>query len=133
MAVDDDANILVADIGNNRIQKFTPDGKFITAVGKRGNEQLEFFGARGVAIHPLSRKVYIADQSNHRIQILNPDLTFTGSFGSPGSDNGQFDYPSNVAFDSTGNVYVTDTGNHCIQVFTSEGRFMRKFELTNVH
>ena len=68
----------------------------------------------GVAIHPHSKKVYIADNNNHHIQILNPDLSFSSSFGSLGSDNGQFYNPYDVAFDSTGNVYVADFNNHCI-------------------
>ena len=33
-----------------------------------------------------------------------------------------------MAFDSTGNVYVADGGNHCIQVLSTEGSFLLKFE-----
>ena len=127
VAVDDDGNILVADTYNNRIQKLTLYGKFITAVGKEGREPLEFRYPISVAFHPKSKKLYVADYSNHRIQILNSDLTFSSSFGSEGSDNGQFQCPWDVTCDSTGNVYVADRSNHRIQVFTAEGRFLRKF------
>ena len=125
MAVDDGGNILVVGRSNDRIQKFTSDGKFITAVGKEGNKPLEFSYPFGIAIHPLNKKVYVPD--SHRIQILNPDLTFSSSFGSCGSDNGQFQNPLDVAFDSTGNVYVADVNNHRIQVFTAEGEYVRQF------
>ena len=47
------------------------------------------------------------------------DLTFFSSFGSQGSGNGQFNYPWDIAFDSTGNVYVADSFGYCIQVYTS--------------
>ena len=127
VAVDDDRNIFVTDGCSDCIQKFTPDGRFITAVGKQGNKPLEFSVPRGIAIHPLNKKVYIVDYNNHRLQILNPDLTFFGSFGDRGSDSGQFQFPSDVAFDSTGNVYVADTDNHRIQVFTAGGGYLRKF------
>ena len=127
VAVDDGGNILVVDKDNNRIQKFTSDGKFITAVGRKGNKPLEFDRPMGIAIHPLNKKVYVTESSNHRIQILNSDLTFSSTLGSFGSDNGQFQDPWDVAFDSTGNVYVADSANHCIQVFTAEGDFLRKF------
>ena len=127
VAVDDDGNILVVEDFTHRIQKFTPDGKFITSVGKKGSNPLEFNEPMGIAIHPLNKKVYIVDYSNHRVQILNPDLTFSSTFGSLGSGNGQFQRPWDVAFDSTGNVYVADTGNHRIQVFTAEGKFLMKF------
>ena len=127
VAVDDGGNILVVDGDNHRIHKFTSDGKFITAVGKRGNKPLEFSSPVGIAIHPLNKKVYVLDNVNSRIQILNPDLTFSSCFGSRGSDNGQFKFPWDVAFDSTGNVYAADAGNHRIQVFTAEGEYLRKF------
>ena len=127
VTVDADDNILVVDYNNRRIQKFSSDGNFITAVGKQGNKPLEFNCVIGIGIHPHTSKVYVADSWNHRIQILNPDLTFSSSFGSRGSDNGQFQYPFDVAFDSTGNVYVADHDNYCIQVFTAGSQFLRKF------
>ena len=99
-------------------------GKFLTAVGQRGNKHLEFSNPVGVTINHRNRKVYICDRSNHRIQILNADLTFSSSFGNRGR---QFTYPWDVAFDCTGNVYLTDSGGCCIQVFTAEGKFLRKF------
>ena len=116
MAVDDDGNIYVADGCNHRIQKFTPDGNLITAVGRKGREELQFNFPIGGTIHPLNMKMYVADHNNNRIHILNPDLTFSSSFGSYGGVNGQFDHPIDVAFDSTGNVYVADHHNNRIQV-----------------
>ena len=124
--VDNDGSILVVD-NNYRIQKFSSDGKFITAVGKKGDKKLEFDRPCGIGIHPHNGKIYVADQRNHRIQILNPDLTFSSSFGSCGSLDGQFQCPLDVAFDNIGNVYVADASNHCIQGFTAEGKFLLKF------
>jgi sugar lactone lactonase YvrE len=59
------------------------------------------------------------------ITIPNPNLTFSSKFDC--SDYGEFNEPSDVAFDSTGNVYVTDTCNHRIPVFTAEGKYLRQF------
>ena len=127
VAVDDDGNIYVADGHNHCIQKFSPDGNFVMAVGKKGKEKLRFNVPKGGTIHPLNKKMYVADRSNHRIQILNPDLTFSSSFGSRGGGSGQFNRPSDVAFDSNGNVYVADYHNDRIQVFTAAGQFVREF------
>ena len=130
VAVDDDGNILVGEIGNFRIQKFTSSGRFVAARTldtKLGlSKPIEPIG---VAINPNNKKLYVADKNNHRIRVLNPDLYnyYSSTFGSQGSDNGQFQAPWDLACDSIGNVYVADSENNCIQVFTSEGRFLRKF------
>ena len=128
VAVDGDSNVLVVDRDNHCIQKFTGAGEFVTAVGQNGRKHLEFSFPSGIAINHMNRKVYICDQNNHRIHILNADLTFFKSFGSYGNGDGQFNWPWDATFDSTGNVYVADWGRDCIQVFTAEGNFLRKFE-----
>ena len=128
VTVDDDGNILVADSGNHRIQKFTSDNKYITSVGSRGSNHLQFdHPIISVAISPITKKIVISEWDNHRVQILNPDLTFYSSIGSKGRGNGQFYRPHDTAFDSAGNIYVTDSSNDRIQVFNPEGQFLRQF------
>jgi DNA-binding beta-propeller fold protein YncE len=127
VAVDDDGNILVADTSNYRIQKFTSDNKHITSVGSRGSKHLQFGYPLNVIISPITKKIVISEWDNSRIQILNPDLTFHSSIGSSGSGNGQFNGPHATAFDSAGNMYVTDAVNGRIQVFNPEGEFLRQF------
>src|SRR5688572_17979175 len=48
-------------------------------------------------------------------------------WGTEGTENGQFKVPHSMAFDSEGNIYVTDTNNHRIQKFTSDGKFITKW------
>ena len=119
---DSAGNILVADEGRSRIQKFTVNGTFLTAVGgKFGSGDLEFKNPIGIGFNHKNKKVYVCERWGHRVQVLNEDLTFSSSF------EGQFMFPWDVAFDSTGNVYIADTEYHCIHVFTAEGWFLRKF------
>ena len=127
IAFDRAGNILVTDLGSHSIKKFTPEGKFLTAIGKKGSKILEFKYPAGIRVNYTNKKVYVSDQRNRRIQILNEDLTFSSCFGSQGSGDGQFNFPSDIGFDCTGNVYIADSKNHCIQVFTPEGGFMKKF------
>ena len=124
VAVDSDGNILVVDWGNSFIQKFTSGGQFIAAVGTEGVKPLQFNQPLDIGINPRNNKIYVCDNLNNRFQILNSDLTFSSSHG---SGDGRRMYPWSVAFDSTGNVYVADHKNDCIQVFTEEGQFLRKF------
>ena len=68
------------------------------------------------------------DVCNSSIPIaLHTTLTTARSFGKGGSGKGQFDSPYDIACDSTGKVYVADTINRRVQVFTPEGSFLRMF------
>jgi len=74
-----------------------------------------------------SGNVYVADQVNHRIRKITPAgvlSTFAGSTASSGNGIGntaQFNGPTGVAVDSSGNVYVGDTNNHLIRKITPAG------------
>ena len=130
VAVDNDDNIYVVDRNNHRIQKFTAGGQFIASVGSNGNQPHQFTNPDGIGFNKMNKKLYICDQSNHRVQILNTDLTFHASFGSRGSANAQFQNCLYAAFDSGGNVYITDYYNNRVQVFTPEGEFLREIKAT---
>ena len=125
VAVDGEGNILVVDSGNHCIQKFTPEGQFLASVGTRGHGQLQFESPIGIVVNVGNGKSYVTD--GNRIQVLNSDLTFSSTFGKYGDGKGHFKYPTGIACDNTGEVYVADTNNHHIQVFTAEGKFVRMF------
>ena len=130
IAIDSAGNILVADGANNHIQKFTAEGVFLKVVGRRGNGNLEFDYPLGIGINQKDNKVYVCDRWNHRVQILNEDLTFCSTITGTDKccwDDGYFKFPWDVAFDSIGNIYIADSWNNCIQVFTPEGIFLRRF------
>ena len=54
-------------------------------------------------------------------------------WGAEGSDNGQFIYPSGIALDGSGNVYIADRGNNRIQVFTGTGEFVRTWNMSGTN
>jgi hypothetical protein len=53
--------------------------------------------------------------------------TFDSKFGTNGTGDGQLKNPHDLAFDAQGNIYVSDTQNHRIQVFDSSGAYVSKF------
>ena len=70
---------------------------------------------------------YISDgYINSRIAKVDKDGNWLKSWGEPGNKPGQFDTPHSIAVDAQDNVYVADRGNHRIQVFDSNGKFLRQ-------
>ena len=86
---------------NDRIVKFSTDGKFITAWGKHGKGPGEFDTSHGIALDSTGR-VYVADRANNRIQIFEPDGKFVAEWK-------QFGRPSDVAIDKNDMIYVADS------------------------
>jgi DNA-binding beta-propeller fold protein YncE len=138
VATDGAGNVYVADHGNNRVQKFSPDGHFIAKWGRNGGDGSagtgngEFHLPRGLAVDRAG-DVFVADKSNNRIQEFTSDGHFTrrwgrnGGDGSPGTGNGEFRIPYSIAVDPSGRVYVADTGNNRIQAFTPAGMFVARW------
>ena len=131
IAIDNSGNVYVVDNGNNRIQKFDANGRFIRKWGEYGSSDGQFEYPEGIAIDS-SGNVYVADTYNHRIQKFDPNGNFITKWGSYGSGDGQFIWPKGVAVNFAGDVYVgedyiADSGNHRIQKFDANGRFIRKW------
>jgi len=116
VAVASDGSVYVADSGNNRIQKFTADGVFVSKWGTGG-------GPIGVAV-ASDGSVYVSDNDNHRIQKFTSAGVFVSKWGTFGSGDGQFNHPMGVAVGSDGSVYVADSENKRIQKFTADGVFV---------
>ena len=118
-------NVYVADTDNDRIQKFTSDGTFITKWGSEGTGNGQFYYPSDVATDAAGN-VYVVERGA-RIQKFTSDGAFIAKWGSSGSTDGHFVGPEGIATDAIGNVYVADTLNQRIQKFTSDGDFLTKW------
>jgi sugar lactone lactonase YvrE len=117
--------VFVADTRNDRIQVWSPDlsGVVTTFVGSAG---FALNWPEGIALDEPNNRLVVADTKNHRVVLLdlNPvtgALTGNSSFGVQGSGLLEFSQPFGVAVDSSGNIYVADTYNHRVQLFSSSG------------
>jgi DNA-binding beta-propeller fold protein YncE len=120
LAVDSHDDVVVSDGLNNRILKFSPEGKLLAKWGSAGTGEGQFNMPWGVGVDG-GDNVYVADWRNDRVQKFSPDGKYLASFGSSGSDTGQLKRPADVAVDSDGNVYVADWGNERVSVFEADG------------
>lgn len=89
------------DDANNRIVKFSRDGKFIKAWGKTGYAPGEFRMPHSIAIDTRGR-VFVADRGNNRVQIFDQEGNFLTQWT-------QFGRPSGITFDAHDRIYVTDS------------------------
>ena len=63
----------MSDRGNDRIQVFDPQGRFLRKWGIRGSGDGEFIQPQGLAIDSYG-DVYVSDQGNHRILVFKPTV-----------------------------------------------------------
>ncbi|HNM78320.1 MAG TPA: 6-bladed beta-propeller, partial [Tepidiformaceae bacterium] len=124
-------NLYVIDSGTKKLQKFDPQGNFIAAVDIRvkANDASEQSQPWGLAVAP-GGEVVVADTFGWRIRVFDRDLKPIATFGQPPDTTkkpGPFDLfgPRDAAIDSEGHIWVTDTGNDRIQVFTMQGEFVK--------
>lgn len=134
IAVDEAGTLYVADSGNGRIRKITPDGQVSTlAGGERGfangrGDTARFNGISGLTLDEAGT-LYVAEADGERVRLISPEgvvSTLAGN-GEVGFRDGlavdaQFHGPTDVALDIDGNVYTADLGNHSIRLITPNGQ-----------
>ena len=116
IATDREGNVYIADFCNHRIQVFTVDGAYLRQFGKKGEGEGELKYPASIAIDSGRNVVYVAEYGNDRVSIFSTDGVFIKSFGSNGP--AQFHSPRGIAVDKKGAVYVCDTDNNRIQIFS---------------
>jgi sugar lactone lactonase YvrE len=133
VAVAPDWTAYVADFGNDRIRKVGSDGRVSTLAGgpqgfADGNgAEARFNGPNAVALGP-DGALYVADAGNARIRRVTPEGAVTtiagdgvrGVVDGPGP-RARFVYPTGLAFDPEGNLYVVDRWAHTVRKVDPEG------------
>jgi streptogramin lyase len=145
--IDKDDNIWAIDKGSDMIVKFNQAGKVMMVFGRR-KESADHETAAWENVDPplaavdgLFRQptdvawdtdgnIYISDgYVNSRVAKYDRNGDWVKSWGEKGTAPGQFRLPHAIAIDRNNNVYVGDRSNRRIQVFDTEGRFLRMFTI----
>jgi hypothetical protein len=142
--VDPADNIWVTDKGSDMVIKFDPDGRVLMVFGRKQEASDEETGPLKHPKPPLPAEdgrfrqvtdvafdkqgnTFISDgYINSRVAKVDKDGNWLKSWGDRGKGPGQFNTPHSIVTDANGNVYVADRGNHRIQVFDGDGKFLRQ-------
>jgi len=118
----DDSFFLVDRVA--RVQHIDRDGNFLNA-WQMPDSQLG--KPVGISVGP-DGNVYIPDTHYHRVMVYSPKGELLRKWGSLGKDKGQFIYPTDVAFDEQGRIFVSEYGDHDrVQVFDNAGNYLFEF------
>jgi uncharacterized protein (TIGR03437 family) len=135
VAVDGKGNVYIADSENHRIRMVTPAG-IITTVAGNGTGGFSGDGGPATAAQ-LNRPwdvavdsvgdIYIADYNNSRIRLVNTAGIITTIAGGSGpgwtgdggpSTKAMLNFPTGVALDTNGDLYIADSSNNVIRLMT---------------
>lgn len=123
LAFDERGRLFVADADLDLVLCFDEREDVVLALGTQEGMR----NPVGLAIDKHRRRLYVADSHLHQVLVYSTGGQFLGAWGSRGSEEGQFNFPTNVALGAEGNVYVVDTGNFRVQIFDPEGRLLSSF------
>ncbi len=121
LALDQDGNLYVADTWNQRIQVFSPDLNGISQVFLRKWDVEGWYGQsldnKPYLTVGADGYIYTSDPELSRIIVYTPDGTVAGVWGKEGADLSSLYFPTGLAADPQGGIWVADTKNNRILFF----------------
>jgi len=124
LSVGPDGNVYIADTHYARVAVYSPNGKFLKDWGSFGREPGQFIYPTDVAFDKAGN-IYVSEYGdNDRIQVFDPNtLKVLRTIGKFGQGDGEFARPQSMVIDDD-ILYVTDSCNHRISVFSINGTFL---------
>lgn len=122
ITIDADGTKYLTDTGRKQVLVYDRNDKYVTAFGIEGD-----FKPSDVAIS--GNHLYVSDLARHQIVVLDKASgAIIRRFGKVGSKEGELFFPTNLAMSpDKKNIYISDTGNFRIQVFSTKGKYIRTF------
>ena len=129
LSFDRDGNLMVADTHYFQVLIYSPQGKLLRTLGGKKGEKPGEFGFVTGAAQDSQGNLYVSEYGEYdRIQKFMPDgRRCLLQWGGHGSAPGQFVRPQKIVFDADDHLWVTDAGNHRIQVFDTAGKLLKSW------
>lgn len=119
IAIGRNDEVYTAELRNERVQRFTSEGKFLSTFPVQPH-------AGGLAVD-AEGNVYVAHWNSNKVAAYSPTGELLREWGQKGTGDGEFRLPGSIAIGPDGLLYVPDQGNSRVQKFTREGKFVGKW------
>jgi ABC-type Fe3+ transport system permease subunit/DNA-binding beta-propeller fold protein YncE len=128
MCRDRDGNIVLVEPHYSRVNHFTPEGKLAAQWGVHGTNMGELGMPRGAVVNARG-EIYVCEYTlSERVQHFTAHgEKCLGSFGQLGDGPGEFSRAEGLGIDGEGRIYVADSCNHRVEIFSGEGKFLRAY------
>jgi tripartite motif-containing protein 71 len=136
VATDASGNVWVTSPDFYTLQEFDSSGKFVTmvcmaSVGANNCPAATPFNVQpqGIGIDATGN-IYVSNVdpfTGFNVIKFDKSGAYVATIGSTGSGNGQFNLSDGIVFDSSGNMYVVDSGNHRVEQFDANGNYVSTF------
>jgi DNA-binding beta-propeller fold protein YncE len=127
MIPDNEGNVIVVEPHNNRLNYHGPTGKLACRWGTQGTNAGELVFPRSVAVNSAG-EVYVSEYGLvERVQRFSRrGEKLLTVIGSGGEGQGQFRRAEGIGIDSADRLWVADSCNHRVQIFSRDGKFLRE-------
>ena len=128
MCRDAAGNIVVIEPHYSRVNHFSADGKLVRQWGEVGTNSGQVFFPRSAAVNSKG-EIYVTEYGlTERVQRFTAEgKSFLNIFGSPGDGAGEFNRAEGIGIGPQDQVFVADSCNHRIQIFSPEGKYLRSY------
>ena len=106
----------------SHIYVYEEGGKFLFKFGEKGGSSGKLSRPMAAAVDDNSGQIYVVDYMRHAVSIYSRDGKYLSEFGGLGWAAGWFQYPRDIIVDSAGRIFVADTFNHRVEVFTASAK-----------
>lgn len=151
LGLDEDGNVIVVEPHYQRINHYSVSGRLLEQWGHKGTNEGQLSMPRGIAINSrhealvpefgVVERIQRFDLATIRTAIQQasaatnqeappspfPQPKFRESFGRPGQAPGELNRPEGICVDAQDRIYVADSCNHRIQIFSPDGKFLRAY------
>ena len=119
LSVNTNNHLLAVDCNQHCVCTFTLEGEFVSKFGSKGNHWGQLNEPCDL-VTDLNDCILVTDSGNHRVLIFDKDGNCINCIGSVvGSSAGEFNCPRGVALSSDGSIYISDSANKRVQVFST--------------